>query len=432
MPSCDVNGPQSIGATHEIVPNSNVYERSTTALNDSTGAAGSDILHTERLSSSISASTSAKLLKTYFTSIHPHWPLIYKPQYQLTGLENMADAIPEAVLCAIYSISACILRRDVSGAATVTSSDVPYPEVLYIAALKALQEQSSSAASLYNGLLQPSITACQTLTILSLQQHGVAEFSSAALLISLAAAMAIELRLHRKNTSGDAVEVQVSSRLWWTIFVLEKLMSCEMGRPMALSINETDALYPSVLEADEYEMLPISSSASDKPALVKLYTLSGFTKSIQTSIVLEKISREVYSIAGQNAIRQDRRAGEATRRRLWNELLECRVSLESSPLAFGLYGDGHAAPVAITNMVVSSSLFRASSWHKLTAICDDRCYGPYVSFYIGHSFYTGRHGTQHCPRNSRQTHWIFASLLPTTSASSSRSTPDSYPRNLST
>lgn len=102
------------------------------------------------------------------------------------------------------------------------------PELLFESALLALQRFDNGKSEYHPlNVLKPSVEICQALTILALQQHGVAESASAALLCGMASAMAIELSLYKAMSSeSDPTQGQVCSRLWWNIFLLDKMMAC--------------------------------------------------------------------------------------------------------------------------------------------------------------------------------------------------------------
>jgi hypothetical protein len=291
----------------------------------------------------ISPATSAALFKIYFSIIHPMWPILYKPMHDLTGLEYLPHKLPLPLLYAIYSIAACVQPH--SELAEEKLQDVPSPQQTSEAALHSLFQ---------HGLLHPSIETCQALTILALQQHGISESAPAALLMSLASSMAIELRLHRAMSSGaDSTEVQIRSRLWWTIFVLDKMIACEMGRPVLLRWEEQDTPLPSSLESDEYQLLALRTAGEIRTSKVKTYTISGFHTTIYLTQIMEKISREIYSISGRRAIGEDSQTAVDIRETLEEQLKDYHNMLDASPLA--LSNTTVAAPVSITNYVVSSS-----------------------------------------------------------------------------
>ena len=301
----------------------------------------------------ISRHVSTRLLKDYFATIHPMWPILYKPMYDMTGCDYLPDTMPLPLLYSVYSIAACVQpspedQEDIP-------NETPLPAHLFESALMALQRPANGQGATHPlHLLKPSVASCQALTILALQQHGVAESASAALLCSLAAAMAVELRLHRAMPpQSDSTEIQVRSRLWWNIFVLDKMIACEMKRPVILRSEETDTPWPSTSESDEFQLLSLRSAGQSRITSVKTHTISGFHTTLDITMIMERVSREIYSISGRGAIRNSDTAVEERRMKLWEELKEYHAMLNASPLRLDTSLGAVAAPVTITNMVVS-------------------------------------------------------------------------------
>jgi hypothetical protein len=308
------------------------------------------------------------LFRTYFMCIHPIWPLLYKPMYNSTSNYDLARILPKSLVFAMFAIASCINLEQ-------GTSQEPQPQArcgdadgsaeratqYFHAALLELQrpENGHHQMSLASAL-KPSIANCQTLTVLAMQQHGVGEFSSAFMLCSLAAAMAVDLRLHRNTESTDAVQKEVASRLWWNVYILEKMLAIEMGRPVILRAEDCDAAYPSISEADEYEFFaPLSlenPSGDERFAGIKLRTISALHTTIELTVLLEKVIRDVYSLRGRELLRQDRSHGDRIRLGLSYELEEWQRKRESSSLSLGLFKECLPPPAVVTNYVVSSSL----------------------------------------------------------------------------
>jgi hypothetical protein len=266
--------------------------------------------------------------------------------------------MPPALVAAIFSIASCVDRPQQYATNTIVQR-YPEPFQFFEEALDLIQQGKESEKPQLLNALAPSITNCQVLTILSLQQHGVAEYSRAAILCGLASAMAIEMRLHRPYESNDPIQSEVHSRLWWNLYILEKMSSTEMGRPVMLRYEETDCPYPSVSEADEFELMSTQAgnqglSGQIRNTAIKLRTLSGLHSTIRLSIILEKISREIYGLSSRKVIRDNQASGEAKRMDLWYALKEWEREMEESPLRLDLSKDLTSVPAAITNYVVSS------------------------------------------------------------------------------
>lgn len=314
---------------------------------------------------------SSRLFQTYFSCIHPIWPILYKPLYDSLGYHQLGQHLPKAVVYSIYAIAACLPSSSeevTPPESTTTSAQETQPRrqashkpVDYFdAALAELQRSDRGP----NGELKlihvfkPSIAHCQALTLLALQQHGLAEFSRAGVLCGLATSMAIDLRLHRNHWSSDPIEREVCSRLWWNIYILEKMMSFEMGRPAILHMEETDTPYPSIAESDEFELFtPLIKPKSSTVPMVptKMQTLSAFATTIDMCKIMERVSRDVYSLGARESIRSDRAAGDRLRMKLWQDLQDWKQRIESTPLRLDLSGNSISLPATVTNYVVSQN-----------------------------------------------------------------------------
>lgn len=272
--------------------------------------------------------------------------------------------MPSALVAAIFAIASCIDSPQMATANSIVQR-YPEPETFF---------NEATELMLYDGLKGswhpanasiPTITNCQVLTILALQQHGVAEYSRAAILCGLACAMAIEMRLHRPDTSGDPIQAEVRYRLWWNLYILEKMMSCEMGRPVVLRAEETDCPMPSTSEADEFELMSIytreqSSWGQTRNTSIKLQTISALHTTISLCIIMERISRDIYGISARQAIRADQERGEVRRMEFWSDLRAWEQHIEKGPLRLDLSDNLTSVPATITNYVVSPLHFKCA------------------------------------------------------------------------
>ena len=301
---------------------------------------------------------STRLFQKYFNYIHPIWPILYKPMYASLDFRSPTLGMPAALVAAIYAIAACIDNRPQPFATNTIVQRYSEPRVFFEEAMYLLQEgnNESNPHNLTNAL-QPSILNCQVLTILALQQHGVAEYSRAAVLCGIASSMAIELRLHRPDISGDSIQGEVRSRLWWNLFILENMLSFEMGRPVLLRSEEADCPYPSASEADEFELMSVyvkdrGQTEQVRNTSIKLRTMSAFHTSINLTFITERVSREIYGLAARKAIRDGQVDGEAKRINLWLALREWARDLEATPLRLDLSENLTSVPATVINCTV--------------------------------------------------------------------------------
>ncbi|KAH8597383.1 fungal-specific transcription factor domain-containing protein [Bisporella sp. PMI_857] len=300
---------------------------------------------------------STRLFQKFFSYIHPIWPILYKPMYASLDYRRPGENMPAALVAAIYAIAACIDNKPQPFATNTIVQRFSEPQVFFEEAMQLLQEADGGTETRLANALQPSILNCQVLTILSLQQHGVAEYSRAAVLCGIASSMAIELRLHRPHPPGDAINGEVRSRLWWNLYILEKMLSCEMGRPVVLRSEEVDCPYPSASEADEFELMSVyvrdrGQSEQVRNTSVKLRTMSAFHTTIALSMIMERIAREIYGLSARNSLRKTPAEGETKRIKLWLALKEWSRSLEASQLRLDLSEDLTSVPATVCNCVI--------------------------------------------------------------------------------
>ena len=74
--------------------------------------------------------------------------------------------------------------------------------------------------------------------------------------------MALDLGLHKSNPGFSIGENERRVRVFWNIFVYEKVLACEMGRPVLIRMLHCDPVRLSENQADEYETLVPTSTSS--------------------------------------------------------------------------------------------------------------------------------------------------------------------------
>jgi Fungal specific transcription factor domain len=341
-----------------------------------------DVTSREELSTKVTNNRAGRLIQIFFRHIHPIWPILYKPMYGSLDCSELLDILPGALINAMLSISVLLDDSEetpLDGPSRHEEAQCFFKQALLLAS-------KSEHKQTHEELLatKPTILRCQVLTILALQQHSIAAFSQAGILCGVAAAIAIDLQLHRRFESGTSIEVEINSRLWWSIYVLEKMLSWEMNRPIILRAEEADASFPSINESDEFEFSSIWLPSGSVSGPLKLHTISSFHTSIRLCMIIENISRQVYSVTARDAILNNPIKGEETRLRLWAELQRWEQQLESSALKLDMCDASTSGPVIVTNYVVRSI-------HKLpdlTLTRDSTC-GQQQFYYTGLLLSTG-------------------------------------------
>ncbi|KAF8864915.1 hypothetical protein BDZ45DRAFT_642670 [Acephala macrosclerotiorum] len=295
---------------------------------------------------------SSRLFQAYFRCIHPIWPVLYKPLYNSLDHTQLLESLASPLVYAILSLA--VLIQDIDDDRLSKHEKAQHYFDYALGILRQTPEQNQKSKSILE--LQPSILHCQVFTILALQQHSIGSFSQAGSLCASASYMAIDQSLHRRSDLDNHVEAQIKSRLWWTIYTLEKMLSCEMSHPILLRAEEADTPFPLVDESDEFEFYSESPNAgitmnNTRRQPLKLRTISAFHTSIRIAMIMESVSRQIYGIAARQKIRDDRQAGEETRLKLWAELHAYELAMDNSPLKLDITGSSLSVPVTVTNYV---------------------------------------------------------------------------------
>ncbi|KAL4908583.1 fungal-specific transcription factor domain-containing protein [Aspergillus multicolor] len=94
-------------------------------------------------------------------------------------------------------------------------------------------------------------------------------------MLGLALRMAINMGMHRlfRTTSLHPHVRELRNRLWWSVYVAERLFSIEMGRPLSISDSEIDASFPVVMPELNFKGKPMN--VDGLTAMVKLCQLMG-------------------------------------------------------------------------------------------------------------------------------------------------------------
>jgi hypothetical protein len=169
------------------------------------------------------------------------------------------------------------------------------------------------------------------------------------MLCNIAAGMAIDLRLNEaKAPEADYIDTQIASRLWWNLYVLDKVLACGLGKPITLRSEDITTPYPSAAESDEYQLLQFRRDDGEV-VRIKSHTMSGFNLTIDLCYILEDVLRATCSITSKRRICKDLEAAETTRMSLWAKLQSCNETLRCSNIGVRTNGSFRAVvpPVAI-------------------------------------------------------------------------------------
>ncbi|OCF39477.1 hypothetical protein I317_06695 [Kwoniella heveanensis CBS 569] len=231
-----------------------------------------------------------QLLPLYFTHVHNVWPLIYKPTF------NAYTASPPLLL-SMLAIASCVT---ISSASPTGSEEDGYD--FPSARLFRMAEQS-----VYECRNECRIDLIQSLVLLSLRQTGCGDKQSASTYAGRACCMALNMGLNLapnpigRNTGpsrshNDTVEKEIRSRVYWNVYVLDKGLSEETGRPFLLTYRRTTTPLPSIEELEEYETWPPPTLTASAPShrathIVprRGYVMSCFAWTCRLAMIVEDI-----------------------------------------------------------------------------------------------------------------------------------------------
>ncbi|RIA97460.1 fungal-specific transcription factor domain-containing protein [Glomus cerebriforme] len=268
-----------------------------------------DLLKRSELTELPSQEISDHLLELFFTHVHPILPFIYKPRF-FDQLKDK-DHLPHLLLNSIYSFAALFSDRlDIRRIPEdhTTAGDI------YFDRAKALLDNDYDKAR---------VSTIQALLVLSLREYGVGRVTRAWLWSGMAARMAQDLGMHRNNEKWHPInltreEREEQKRVFWACFVLDRIPSAHLGRPLAIDEKDVDAAHPSEDEDDEHEPLPFkmehvtvsstSSPVSSSNSLIgsplssstshrnHAHSVSRFNHLLKLCEIMGRIIQNVYAI----------------------------------------------------------------------------------------------------------------------------------------
>lgn len=278
--------------------------------------------------------------------MHPHWPVIYLPS--VTSLHSLKRSRP-IVFEAILAVASNTFDAYLDAAADDDhQSSNPVLELLYAESPQGSEPSWKSnelrdhfvhrvKTRIFEGKFTQDIGTIQAAILISVIELGCGNTSSAFQFGGIACRMALDMNLHRctaqfsastsatadgghshgsasasKNVDGSdngkagqyrsGAQMQERLRTFWACFILDKILSTALDKPAQLRSAEIEADWPSVQEADEYDLWLNETTRkfvekNQLPRLegVKVHALSSFKAWAEVMAILERILEEVYS-----------------------------------------------------------------------------------------------------------------------------------------
>ncbi|KAF4345093.1 STB5-transcription factor [Fusarium beomiforme] len=222
-------------------------------------------------------------LKKYFSRTHPLVPVLDHTafisdvlrfselqQTSPTGLQGALTSVDAPALVAVYAVLS-IGMDDHEG--QISASATGY---------------LTGAYSLVSHLLSfPYMSSVQALVLLAVAMRARGKDGQCWHLLGQAIRIGYSIGFHRKIVisnsnpdSGNQIDRQLHSRVWWACYALEKSMQLETGRPSAIEITDCD------------QPLPDKTSGLD-PCFVRWVSLS---------LLVGKISEHIFQRRAETAL----------------------------------------------------------------------------------------------------------------------------------
>ncbi|KAI6120679.1 fungal-specific transcription factor domain-containing protein [Pisolithus croceorrhizus] len=261
-----------------------------------------------------------QLVNLYFSYAHPMFPVIHKGRFLREWSEwkrKSNPATPEAsggssspqpepsqtltklLLLSMFAVAARYLDRPNPGSTDKLWENTTCGYFLEAKNILAQVYQSCRA------------TTCQALLLLGHREFGIGSMEQGWLYIGMAIRMALDLGLNRSADNWQcngkrmfsAEENQVRKQIWWACCIADKytflssgvrpslIFDC-LGRPVCISENDYDTLFP---DAEEYEDEGGADLVTRQPFPTVL-VMQCFRAAASLSVIIGSISSQIYPV----------------------------------------------------------------------------------------------------------------------------------------
>ncbi|KAI7850219.1 fungal-specific transcription factor domain-containing protein, partial [Circinella umbellata] len=204
--------------------------------------------------------TSDRLMRVYFTYIHPGLPVINKILFLKQYRRQLGDYPAPSLLCAIYGAAVRYVHNCRFFGDKVLPDEPDNWDL-----------QEGWSENLFDHLLvyvkgryTPCVATIQALVIGQFHRASLDEKAASGWLLNSAATrMAQDLGLHRASEGWDIPdsEKETRRRLWWAVYIMDKWSAAATGRPQTIFDEDCDEVYPN--ESSSWEEVMDTPSKED-------------------------------------------------------------------------------------------------------------------------------------------------------------------------
>ncbi|KAF9311162.1 hypothetical protein BG003_007700, partial [Podila horticola] len=186
------------------------------------------------------------LLNLHFTYVHPFAPVFVWSKF-LKRLQSRD-----------YTPSFLLLLNSIFALASRYSDDISFrtdpskPETV------GAQFSGKAKAILDTLYDEPDLYCVGALILLAFQQMGTGGSYRSWIYVGLSIRMAQHLGLNRDclklNPHMPALDREERNRIWWTVFMADRIISTSFGRPQGINEHDVDAKYPEGIDEDDTQL----------------------------------------------------------------------------------------------------------------------------------------------------------------------------------
>lgn len=178
------------------------------------------------------------LLRSYYAGVHTMFPIIHWPTFQRVVEDiyasNDTRQIAPPALSSFFAVLA---------AGALFSSD---PEADRFYKPTEFVEQIMGLIDPWNN--EPTLDCARTCVLLAICLNEMNLKSSAWIVVGVAIRVGQDLGLYLESGAWSVVEGEIRKRIWWTIYVLDRSLALELGRPVVINDDDCDIALPAAVD----------------------------------------------------------------------------------------------------------------------------------------------------------------------------------------
>ncbi|KAH9233218.1 hypothetical protein K456DRAFT_1911426 [Colletotrichum gloeosporioides 23] len=192
------------------------------------------------------------LISLYFDKLHYTFPVLFKPHFMrryqklLKAGRDCSSPKHRRFLMVFFAVCAC------SSSLLPSNSESELPGIEYY---------QKALLMFYASTGEASLERVQCLALLSMCSAGWNTLSQSWNLAGQAVRAAQDMGLHLSSRSVQLAEsrhaeflrLQVSRRIWWCVYTLDRITSICLGRPMAVQDDDCDCELPMDMKDEDFE-----------------------------------------------------------------------------------------------------------------------------------------------------------------------------------